>query len=68
MPHRVCRAVVLVLACTGLGFGVHALAAEVSIKLPKCASVKCRDIGCPADVLCVSGSKVQTCADVCAGH
>jgi len=39
-----------------------------SAKLPKCASVKCRDLGCPSDVLCVSGSKVISCADVCNGH
>jgi hypothetical protein len=39
-----------------------------SAKLPKCASVKCRDLGCPSDVLCVSGSKVITCADACNGH
>jgi hypothetical protein len=66
MQHRAIRLVVLVFAFTGLGFGIQALAA--SAKLPKCASVKCRDIGCPADVLCVSGSRVQTCAEVCAGH
>ena len=37
-------------------------------KLPKCSSVKCRDLGCPADVLCVSGAHVKTCADVCNGN
>ena len=66
MPHRAIRILVLACAFAGLGFGVQALAAGA--KLPKCASVKCREIGCPADVLCVSGSKVQSCADVCAGH
>ncbi len=66
MQHRLIRVLVLTLACTGLGFGVQALAA--SAKLPKCASVKCRDLGCPADVLCVSGSKVQSCAEVCNGN
>jgi hypothetical protein len=66
MKRRTIRLLVLVLAVAGLGLGVQTLAA--GIKLPKCASVKCRDLGCPADVLCVSGSKVQTCADVCSGH
>lgn len=37
-------------------------------KLPKCSAVKCRDLGCPADVLCVSGAHVKTCADVCNGR
>ena len=64
MQRRLSRALVLVLAVAGLGLGMQTLAA--GIKLPKCASVKCQAIGCPADVLCVSGSKVQTCADVCA--
>jgi hypothetical protein len=66
MQHRAVRVLVLAFVFACLGFGVQALAAGV--KLPKCASVKCRDIGCPADVLCVSGSKVQTCADVCNGN
>ena len=66
MQHRAIRVLVLSLAMAGLGFGVQALAADA--KLPKCASVKCREIGCPVDVLCVSGSKVQTCADVCNGN
>ena len=39
-----------------------------SVKLPKCSSVKCRDIGCPSDVLCVSGAQVKSCADVCHGN
>jgi hypothetical protein len=53
----------------GSGLLVLAFAAlAVEAKLPKCSSVKCRDLGCPADVLCVSGSKVQTCADACNGH
>ena len=45
--------------------GAHALASVV--KLPKCASINCRALGCPADVLCVSGAHVKTCADVCNG-
>jgi hypothetical protein len=49
-----------------LAAGAHALVAEV--KLPKCSSVKCRQLGCPADVLCVSGAHVKTCADVCNGN
>ena len=66
MARRLTRALVLVLATAGFGLGVQALAAGV--KLPKCATVKCRELGCPADVLCVSGSKAQTCAEVCGGH
>jgi hypothetical protein len=55
-----------VLACA---LALSALTAHaVAAKLPKCASVKCRDLGCPSDVLCVSGSKVISCADVCNGH
>jgi len=45
--------------------GAHALVAAP--KLPKCASVDCRALGCPADVLCVSGAHVKSCADVCNG-
>jgi hypothetical protein len=57
----------LVLAALGsIAVGVGALASGT--KLPKCAEVKCRDLGCPADTLCVSGTKVKTCADVCNGH
>lgn len=37
-------------------------------KLPKCSGQLCRDAGCSADVLCVSGSKVKSCADVCRGR
>ena len=46
--------------------GTHALVAAP--KLPKCASVNCRALGCPADVLCVSGAHVKSCADVCNGR
>lgn len=46
--------------------GAQALAA--GIKLPKCNTVDCRGLGCPADVLCVSGAHVKTCADICGGH
>lgn len=49
-----------------LGLGAHTLAS--ASKLPKCGSVKCRDLGCPADVLCVAGSQVKSCADVCNNH
>ena len=63
MKRTVARALVLVFAIAALAVGAQALAA----KLPKCAAVKCQDIGCPADVLCVSGSKVITCAQHCGG-
>jgi hypothetical protein len=46
--------------------GAHTLVSGT--KLPKCSAVKCRDLGCPADVLCVSGAHVKTCADVCNGN
>ena len=64
--RRLTRAAVLVLATAGLALGVHSLA--VAQKLPKCASIKCRDLGCRADILCVSGGKVVSCADICGGH
>ena len=66
MKRRIAAAAVVLLASASAVVGVAALAADA--KLPKCAEVKCRQIGCPADVLCVSGSKVETCADVCNGH
>ncbi|HJQ99653.1 MAG TPA: hypothetical protein VJ826_15170 [Candidatus Polarisedimenticolaceae bacterium] len=57
------------LAVLAAAIALSALTAgAVAVKLPKCASVKCRDLGCPSDVLCVSGSKVISCADVCNGH
>ena len=65
MKRRLIVAAVLTLAALTLGVQAWAYSAA---KLPKCASVKCRDIGCPSDVLCVSGSKVITCADACNGH
>ena len=66
--RRVAGFAVLALAVVAaLGMGAAALASPAG-KLPKCAAVKCRDLGCPADVLCVSGSAVKTCADVCNGH
>jgi len=43
--------------------GTYTLVAAA--KLPKCSSVKCRDLGCPADVLCVSGAHVRSCAEIC---
>jgi hypothetical protein len=62
MNRRLAFAAVLVLVFAA---GAHALASGA--KLPKCASVKCRDLGCPADVLCVSGAHVRSCADICNG-
>jgi len=62
MMKRRLAALAAVLALSALS--VHAVAA----KLPKCAAVKCHEIGCPGDVLCVSGSKVITCAVACYGH
>ena len=57
------------LAVLAAALALSALTAHaVAAKLPKCSSVKCRDLGCPSSVLCVSGSKVITCADVCNGH
>ena len=54
------------LVLSALTIGVQASVSAA--KLPKCSSVKCRAIGCPSDVLCVSGSKVITCAEACSGH
>jgi len=44
-----------------------AIASGAGIKLPKCSMPMCRDVNCSADVLCVSGAHVKTCADVCNG-
>ena len=65
MKRRI-AASILVLAAAAAAFGLAA--ATSSVKLPKCADVKCKAIGCPADVLCVAGGNVKTCADVCNGH
>jgi hypothetical protein len=67
MRPRTIRALIAIAAFAAITSGVAALASPAA-KLPKCASVKCRELGCPADVLCVSGSQVKTCADVCNGH
>ena len=62
MKHRLAFAVLIVAV---LAAGAHTLAADA--KLPKCSAVKCRAIGCPADVLCVAGAHVKSCADICNG-
>ena len=62
MKRRIAFAAMLVVVFAA---GAHALASAT--KLPKCASVNCRALGCPADVLCVSGAHVKSCADVCNG-
>jgi hypothetical protein len=67
MKLKLVRVLVAVVAMSALASGLAAIAAP-SAKLPKCAAVKCRDLGCPADVLCVAGGNVKTCADVCNGH
>lgn len=67
MRSRLIRLAVAIAAAASLAAGAAALAAPQA-KLPKCAQVKCRDLGCPADVLCVAGSSVKTCADVCNGR
>ena len=66
MKHPMLTLVVVLVTLGSIAAGATALAS--GSKLPKCAAVKCRDLGCPADVLCVSGSSVKTCADVCNGH
>ena len=65
MKRRFVVLAVVLAAAGSTVLGVAALAADA--KLPKCSAVKCRQIGCPADVLCVSGSKVLSCTDVCNG-
>jgi hypothetical protein len=67
MKLKSVRVMVAVMAMSAIASGLAAIAAR-SAKLPKCAAVKCRDIGCPSDVLCVAGGSVKTCADVCNGH
>ncbi len=62
MKRRLAFAAIL---CVVFVAGAHTLVSAA--KLPKCASVNCRALGCPADVLCVSGAHVKTCADVCNG-
>jgi hypothetical protein len=62
MKRRLAFVVVLVVVAV---VGAHTLVSGA--KLPKCSSVKCRTLGCPADVLCVSGAHVVSCADVCNG-
>jgi hypothetical protein len=64
---RLAHAALVLAAAAAFAFGASAWA-QPRAKLPKCAQVKCRDLGCPADVLCVSGAAVKTCADVCNGH
>ena len=56
--------VVFMLVCASAAF---TYATILSQKLPKCSGQLCRDAGCSPDVLCVSGSKVKNCADVCRG-
>lgn len=67
MRARFAFRVIAIVALVTLVLVAASLAGAGSDKLPRCADVKCKDIGCPADVLCVSGGKVKTCADVC-GH
>jgi len=67
MRQRIAVVLCFAFAAGAVVAGASALASPAA-KLPKCASVKCRDLGCPADVLCVSGSKVESCADICNGH
>ena len=66
MKRRMIKLLVIAVALGSIAAGATAVAS--GDKLPKCAAVKCRSLGCPADVLCVSGSSVKTCADVCNGH
>lgn len=59
---------ILAAAALIVALGAAALAAaSAADKLPKCSGKLCRDIGCPADVLCVQGAHVVTCADWCGG-
>ena len=67
MRHRFLRSALLLVLAGSLAAGAAALASP-GAKLPKCAQVKCKALGCPADVLCVAGASVKTCADVCNGN
>lgn len=67
MKHRLAHAALVLAVAASFAAGVAALA-QPQAKLPKCAQVKCRELGCPADVLCVAGASVKSCADVCNGR
>jgi hypothetical protein len=66
MKHRLATFALVLVALGSIAAGASAVAS--GSKLPKCSAVKCRSLGCPADVLCASGTSVKTCADVCNGH
>lgn len=68
MRTRLASSGIALVAFATLALGAVTLAGPGSDKLPRCSEVKCKDIGCPADVLCVSGAKVKSCAEVCGGH
>jgi hypothetical protein len=60
------RVLLAVLVAAAVAAGLAALASS-SDKLPKCGAQLCKP-DCSADVLCVSGAHVRTCADFCGGH
>ncbi|HKQ61290.1 MAG TPA: hypothetical protein VJS92_08350 [Candidatus Polarisedimenticolaceae bacterium] len=63
------RIVFGLLALVVLAAGSYAAASLAQpIKLPKCSAGLCRDVNCSPDTLCVQGSHVKNCADVCNGH
>ena len=66
MKRRLSLTLLAVAAVASFSAGMIALAADA--KLPKCSQVKCRQLGCPADVLCATGTTVKSCADICNGH
>ena len=67
MNCRIAKASLMFVVLASLVTGAAALAAPAD-KLPKCSDVKCRQLGCPADVLCAKGTTVKSCADICNGH
>jgi len=61
MRKALASAVVLV----AVGAASMAYASMIFDKLPKCSGQLCTSVNCSADVLCVSGAHVKTCAEVC---
>ena len=61
---RLLAAAILILVVGAVAFA--AVQVETG-KLPKCQMKWCRDIGCPPDVLCSTGTAVKSCYDICNG-
>jgi hypothetical protein len=62
------RFVVATLLMAGAAVSSYAIVETAYDKLPKCSGQLCHGVNCSADVLCVSGAHVKTCADWCGGN